>query len=293
MALYLDQINSDLSMAEKSLEELVKSGKFYDPDDSKRHQDAIQGRLKAADVIGQYQSGEVNPGISNPGRPLLERIMQLRQAQAQETKSPSQQVTGNLSIDQSLSSARPFAEANFAPGSLGRLSEERSAESQDLLERRKASLQGLSAQENQAARDQLFQSVNQDTQSNLRSLRGLQGASGQTGSSAVTQQIGVMGAGQKTRADLERDLLLKNVEMKRQNLGDYETSLGNVQAKEGDAKLFNLGQVAQEKAGLLSTQFGLAELAQAERASLRGLQAAANAAGGVNAPSLLSTLRLR
>lgn len=252
--------------------------------------------VDAKKVIEAFKAGQFQAGDSNPLRGLLQQYTDLESSLKKESVAPTQEVTGNLSIDQSISGAKPFAESLFGEGKLGRVSETRSGDVADLIARRKANLEGLSSTENQAAQDQLFNNVNRDTQTSLRQLRGIQGASGMRGDAAVSQQVGVLGAGQNIKKDLERDLLLKNIEMKRAALGDFEASVGNAEMNERDAKTFNLGQIDKEKSGLVTTQFGLAGLAQAERASLRGLDAAKgvlNNAGIGTATSLLSQLRLR
>ncbi len=172
---------------------------------------------------------------------------------------------------------------DFAEGKLGRLQEGPSGDVQDIIARRKAGLGGLSAEENQAIRERGSQSIDRSTQSSLRQLRGLQGATGQRGGSALASQSRILQAGQGAKANVERDLAIQNVDVKRQALGAAEGSILGAEAQTRENELFNIRQKNKEATGRQTAGLSFAQLAATERGSQRGVgiaQANAAAAGG-------------
>lgn len=163
---------------------------------------------------------------------------------------------------------------HFKEGSLGRLDAGRSADVSSIVESRRAGLQGLSAEENQALRERASQSIDRGSQTALRQLRGSQGISGVRGGTAGAQQATVLAAGQQAKGRAERDLLIQNVEAKRQALGDFEATVTGAEATEQERSLFNIGQKGKEQFGRLSSGLGFAQLGVQERAAARGVSVA-------------------
>lgn len=172
---------------------------------------------------------------------------------------------------------------DFAAGKLGRLEAGPSADVQDIIARRKAGLEGLSAEENQAIRERGSQSIDRSTQASLRQLRGVQGATGQRGGSAVANQARILQAGQGAKANVERDLAIQNIGVKSQALGAAESSILGSEAQSRENTLFNIRQQNKEAAGRQAAGLSFAGLAAQERGSIRGVgiaKANAAAAGG-------------
>ena len=171
---------------------------------------------------------------------------------------------------------------DFAEGKLGRLETGPSADVQDIIARRKAGLEGLSAEENQAIRERGSQAIDRSTQSSLRQLRGLQGATGVRGGSALANQARILQAGQGAKANVERDLAIQNIGVKREALGAAEGSILGAEAQTRENTLFNIRQRNKEAAGRQAAGLSFAQLAATERGSQRGVsiaQASARAAG--------------
>lgn len=172
----------------------------------------------------------------------------------------------------------------FEEGALGRLDVARSADLASIIEQRREGAKGLSSEEAQALRERGTQEIDRGTQTALRQLRGRQGISGVRGAAGVAQEVNVLGAGQQAKAQSERELLIKNIEAKRQGLGEFEESLTGAESSEEARRLFNLEQQQKEKFGRLSSGLGFAQLGVQERASIRGVAAAQSnvqsAAGG-------------
>ena len=172
---------------------------------------------------------------------------------------------------------------DFQEGKLGRLETGPSSDVQDIIARRKAGLEGLSAEENQSIREKGSQSIDRSTQSSLRQLRGIQGASGQRGGSAVANQARILQAGQGAKANVERDLAIQNIGVKRDALGAAEGSILGAEAQTRENTLFNINQKNKEASGRQAAGLSFAQLAATERGSQRGVgiaQANARAAGG-------------
>jgi hypothetical protein len=159
----------------------------------------------------------------------------------------------------------------FAPGKLGRLDAGRSTEMTDIIAKKKAGLSGISAEENQALRERGKQGIQRSTQTALRSLRGFQGSRGVRGEGAITQQAGILKSGIQSQANVERDLLLKNIDAKRTALSDYEASVSGAESVEQEKSLYNINQANRETFGRLSSGLGYAQLGVADRASERGV----------------------
>lgn len=114
--------------------------------------------------------------------------------------------------------------------------------SMDVLGRRADLSQGLNAREMDAARTQGRNEVNANTQGQLRQLQAIQGAQGLKGGLAASQQARVLGEGGRRVQDMERDLVLANIQARRQGIQDYSGELNRrlfgIQASEtGQAQL--------------------------------------------------------
>lgn len=171
---------------------------------------------------------------------------------------------------------------DFKEGNLDRLSTAPSADMADIIARRKAGLEGLSAEENQALRERGSQEIDRGSQTALRQLRGLQGASGVRGASAVAGQANILQAGQSAKAGVERDLLIQNVNQKREALSGLEQTVQGAEADQLGREQFNIGQREKEIAGRQAAGLGFAALGATERGSQRGVSVAlanAKAAG--------------
>jgi len=89
------------------------------------------------------------------------------------------------------------------------------------------------------------------------------------------------------RQTAERDLFLRDADLRRQALGEYEQSVRGTEADELAREQYNLEQKRREIMGQLTAQYGEAALGVAERSSAAAAgaakqyaQAAAAAGGG-------------
>ena len=190
-------------------------------------------------------------------------------------------ITETLKAD--ITTGQELFGGGFAEGKLGRLETGPSADVQDIIARRKSALGGLSAEENQAIRERGSQSIDRSTQSSLRQLRGLQGATGVRGGSALANQARILQAGQGAKANVERDLAIQNIGVKREALGAAEGSILGAEAQTRENTLFNIRQRNKEATGRTTAGLSFAALAATERAGIRGVgiaKANAAAAGG-------------
>lgn len=143
--------------------------------------------------------------------------------------------------------AKDRAQELFGQGSLGtRSRDEIAADLQDVVARRKAALNGLTPEERQAIEQQGLQNIQQQNQTALRQLRGIQGAQGIRGGLASAQQAQQLIAGQNAAGNLQRDIELQNINLRRQGLTDFENTIGAEQER-----------AQREKFGQLSTELGL------------------------------------
>lgn len=92
----------------------------------------------------------------------------------------------------------------------------------DILARRKSALNGMNAEENQAAREEAFKGVQSDQAAANRTLQGKLGASNIRGGAALAAQLEMAKQNAATSVDLNRKLTLDNVNLKNAALGAYE-----------------------------------------------------------------------
>ncbi len=222
-----------------------------------------------AELLGPGASGAANLGKEVFAPESLGRV---EQGRAQETQDL-------------LNQQRALA-AFYGPGG-----QQRSAEVQDLLARQKAGLEGYSAPEVTAMREQASREADRAYQANLRQLATQQARSGVRGASAAAQLANLGTARQKEAMQLEQDLMLQNIGEKsrrlseygqnlrgvedtefnkgQQALGTYSQGLGAAQQNELARQQYNQGQLAAEKSGYLNTLYGGTDLYNQRRAADR------------------------
>lgn len=125
--------------------------------------------------------------------------------------------------------------------------------SQDILKRRMDLANGLQAKELAAIRGQAQQQIRGQTQSDLRRLQAIQGRQGVKGGLAAAQQRATLQQGAQNQTNLERDLIMQNIEARRQGLGDLSSDVNK--------RLF----------GIQATQSGQAQLGLQQRGLEQGL----------------------
>lgn len=162
----------------------------------------------------------------------------------------------------------------------------RTADTQQIIDLRKANLAGFSPEEINAMRAQEVSQMGRAQSTALRQLRGAQAQAGLRGGAAAAQQANILAQSQAARANVERDLFLQNIAQRRAALGDYESSvrgvegeefarrtgaLGGLEASTQGARAdelarqqFNLAQLGRERFGQASSEFGYAGLGQQE-----------------------------
>jgi len=130
--------------------------------------------------------------------------------------------------------------------SLGRISQPLGDENTKLRTLLEGRLGGLNAAENAALREQSFQGLNQQRQGDIRDLRGIQGAQGIRGPAAGAQQQDVFRQAADRGSDLEQQLLLRNLDIKRQAAQDFQGEVGRQQTQNIGIQGQNLQQSNQE-----------------------------------------------
>lgn len=170
------------------------------------------------------------------------------------------------------------------PGSLGRLGEV--ADVQTALQGARELAGGLTGAEMQAQRDIASQNINLSTEQARRRLAAAQARAGVRGATAGAQQAGIIGQGIQAQQGLERDLLMRQREARRQGVQDLAqlaTGVGQ----------FDLSQAAREKFAPISTGLAFSQLGATQRGTLAAAQATTNAANiqaQANKPGLFGKL---
>ena len=209
--------------------------------------------------------GGGGPSIQEQMEAQRKEVENLRASQQQERLKTLQQLRRQREIAQDQGRAR--GEQLFGEGSLGRLQEGRAPEIADVIERRRAGLQGFSREELNALRAQRAQEIARGEQTALRQLRGAQAQAGVRGGLAGAQQAALIQQGQQQRAQAEQELFLRGEQAKREGLGSFEQSLVGAREREQQRQAFNIGQQQRERFGQLATELGFAGLGAQEAAA--------------------------
>lgn len=153
----------------------------------------------------------------------------------------------------------------FGEGSLGRLSESRSPQVQDLLDRYQQQTGGYTGEQYQALRERGLGDLNRTTQGNLQQLQAQQAKAGVRGATAAAQYGDVLRGQQQNAANVYRDLMIGDINEKSRALGAYGGALNQAQSDEQARKMYNQSQAGKEKQGRLAFEFGFGQLGAADR----------------------------
>lgn len=219
---------------------------------------------------GQSQTQERNTGRPNSGS-TTGVVAQQRAAtaaapaaapkppQLMPMKTPQLADNSQAAADQyweRLHSGEDWANSHFADGSMGRMTDSRAGEVNDLLARdksamddpasadprnkevnellarQKAGMDGLTSQENRAMMDQGKSEINRMQAQNQEKYAGVAGAQGvRGGANAALQQRAMMEAQQQNN-DFQRKMILDNVAIKQQAMDRYGSTLTGQQGVE-------------------------------------------------------------
>lgn len=181
-----------------------------------------------------------------------------------------QQLTDQNTADRNKDLAAGAARGKelFGDGTLGRVDATRAGEVADIIKQRQANTAGLTPEEQNAFRDQNEAAINNNTQTNLRAMRGAQGANGVKGGLAVAQQAQAYRDNAAQKAGVERDLYLKNIDLKRSALDSLEKSTDTARTDELGRQEYNIAQGNKEKEGQVTTELGYGSLGSADRAAI-------------------------
>lgn len=192
-------------------------------------------------------------------------------------------------------SGEDWANEHFADGVMGTIKDPRAAETQDLLDRQRNQLGGMTSEENRAAMDQGSSEISRQMAQNRERYAGIAGSQGvRGGANAALQNRAGMEANQQM-ADYQRKLILDNIAIKGQAMDRYGATLGQQQGVElgigrenndlRNAELYGrtsspfqiASGIGAQEASDMSNYFGGKELELGER-SLALIQAQTNPA---------------
>jgi len=155
---------------------------------------------------------------------------------------------------------REIGQEFFAEGSLGRLETGRSEEIKELIELRRANLEGLTPEEQRQIRERAEIDANRQAQQSRRNLIKRLASTNQRGAVAA----GLLGDIDRERFRAQRgitsDVFSENIDRKRAALGEFGSLLTGQQAFEQGTNVFNLNQRAAEvggRAGAVGQGIGL------------------------------------
>lgn len=202
-------------------------------------------------------------GTGQPfGFPSEEEIGRLTQQRFQLIRQQREQDTAEGEV---------IAQREFGEGSLGRVSEERGEEVQDLISRRRqqadvadATARGerVSPSEEAAQR-----ALDIQAQTSLRQLRGQLGAQGIKGGVNLLRQSEVLGGRQQAEASLQAQLANQRFGQQQQALGGLESTISGARGEEFAREQENQRRSLQERLGRITLPLQFAQSGALERAS--------------------------
>lgn len=190
------------------------------------------------------------------------------QTRIQNERFNTQLAAARKARNEDMAEGRARGEEIFKEGNLGRVRADRSADTADIIARRKENLKGFSQEEQNAMKEGALKTLDQNAQTSARQLALQQARSGVRGATAAAQSASLQKGLAGAKADQERELFLQNVNQKRAALDALEGSTGRTEADELGRQQFNIGQQNKETYGKLSTEMGFGSLGAGERAAI-------------------------
>ena len=139
--------------------------------------------------------------------------------------------TTTMSVEERLAKDTEAGYANAdargigAEGSMGRLTDERKGEVDNLLAKQLAGLDGMTPEEMRAAREQGVTGINSQLSTNLGMLGDIAAGNGVRGGSAAGLQMGALNQAQMASGQLSRQLILDNLAQKNIAMDRYGNTL--------------------------------------------------------------------
>jgi hypothetical protein len=193
-------------------------------------------------------------------------VQQTSQVAATAAAPSAPTLTPEQRVKNDLDAGMNFAKTHIADGSLGRLSDARQGEVNELLAKQKAGLDGMTPAEMLAAREQGNAEINRSLSGNLRQLGGIAAANGVRGGAAAGLKLGAINQATSAQGDLQRRLVLDNIAQKNVAMDRYGRTLGNQQGVELGVGKYNIDQGNREKLGQLGAAFQYGGLIDSTRA---------------------------
>ncbi len=143
----------------------------------------------------------------------------------------------------------------------------------DILFRYRAGLEGYTAPEYQAQREQMARGINSNTQTSLSQLAKSQARGKVYGASATAQQGNVLRQAQLNKDNLEQDLMVKNIDEKQKRLGAYADEQGKAREETFTREKFNIDEANKWKNAQMAGFLGIAGLglSKSQQAAMRSI----------------------
>lgn len=164
-----------------------------------------------------------------------------------------------------------IAQREFGEGSLGRVSEERGEEVQDLISRRRqqADVADATARGERVspAEEAAQRALDIQAQTSLRQLKGQLGAQGIKGGVNILRQSEVLGGRQQAEASLQAQLANQRFSQQQQALSGLESTISGARGEEFAREQENQRRSLQERLGRITLPLQFAQAGALERSS--------------------------
>jgi hypothetical protein len=152
-------------------------------------------------------------------------------------------------LEQGLEFGEDLAQRFFAEGTLDRLDTVRTSEQQEVIDRRRALLGGLTDEEIRGIKESGQRDIGVQVAQARRNVISRLAQTGARGNAAAAALGDVERQRLVLQSGLTQDILNRNIDLRRQALTNFETTVNNQAAFEREGQVFNAEQQAAEVAG--------------------------------------------
>jgi hypothetical protein len=209
------------------------------------------GKFGGDGTVADGTNGNMAPALPDDKNPKTSVIPDMPDA-AGATEAARAQVLNTLGVGQGL------ANELYAPGSFGRVSMPRQAEMNSLIGSQTAALGGMTAAEQNAARENALLSVNQQANQRLRSISAQAAGNGLRGGVVTGEKAQVAQGAQSAYAQALQELMGKAQKSQVDASTDLGNTLSAARGLEQGAQTTNINAATGELSGRLSTPFNYA-----------------------------------
>lgn len=155
-----------------------------------------------------------------------------------------------------INAANQFINEYLQPGVAGRVTTDLTNQ-QDYVNQLKSGLEGYTAPEYQAQREQMQRGLNSSLETAMAQQARAQARGKVYGAAAGAQNQNLIRSAQNQKDQLEQDLMVKNIDERQNRLKSYGEAVGNLNSADLERQKINLGQQNAELSSRINAFLGI------------------------------------